>query len=58
MTPRRFLGFRGVDGDNPGVEILHRGKTKRLSLCPTSMVEATLSSLLKQLELITHRPEI
>jgi hypothetical protein len=26
------LGFRGVDGDNPGVEILHRGKTKRLSL--------------------------
>jgi hypothetical protein len=26
------LGFRGVDGDNPGVEILHRGKTKGLSL--------------------------
>ncbi|MDR3352425.1 MAG: transposase, partial [Zoogloeaceae bacterium] len=26
------LGFRGVDGENPGVEILHRGKTKRLSL--------------------------
>jgi hypothetical protein len=26
------VGFRGVDGENPGVEILHRGKTKRLSL--------------------------
>jgi IS5 family transposase len=23
---------RGVEGENPGVEILHRGKTKRLSL--------------------------
>jgi hypothetical protein len=26
------LGFRGVDGENPGVEIIHRGKAKRLSL--------------------------
>ena len=25
------LGFRGVDADNPGVEIIHRGKFKRLS---------------------------
>ena len=26
------LGFRGVDGDNPGKHILHRGKFKSLSL--------------------------
>ena len=25
------LGFRGVDADNPGAEIIHRGKFKRLS---------------------------
>ena len=25
------LGFRGVDADNPGVEIIHRGKYKSLS---------------------------
>ena len=25
------LGFRGVDWDNPGVEIIHRGKIKQLS---------------------------
>jgi IS5 family transposase len=25
------LGFRGVDRDNPEVEIIHRGKVKRLS---------------------------
>ena len=25
------LGFRGVDADNPGVEIIHRGKFKRLT---------------------------
>ena len=25
------LGFRGVDADNPGVEIVHRGKFKSLS---------------------------
>ena len=25
------LGFRGVDGDNPGQEIIHRGKIKSLS---------------------------
>jgi len=25
------LGFRGVDGDNPDQEIIHRGKFKRLS---------------------------
>jgi IS5 family transposase len=25
------LGFRGVDADNPGVEIIHRGKAKSLS---------------------------
>jgi IS5 family transposase len=26
------LGFRGVDRDNPGVEIIHRGKAKSLSV--------------------------
>lgn len=26
------LGFRGVDWDNPGVEIIHRGKLKQLSV--------------------------
>ena len=26
------LGFRGVDADNPGKQILHRGKFKSLSL--------------------------
>ena len=25
------LGFRGVDADNPGVEIIHRGKYKSLT---------------------------
>ncbi len=25
------LGYRGVDADNPGVEIIHRGKTKSLT---------------------------
>ena len=25
------LGFRGVDADNPGMEIIHRGKTKTLT---------------------------
>jgi len=25
------LGFRGVDADNPGMEIIHRGKIKSLS---------------------------
>ena len=25
------LGFRGVDGDNPGIEIIHRGKYKTLT---------------------------
>jgi IS5 family transposase len=25
------LGFRGVDADNPGVQIIHRGKYKSLS---------------------------
>jgi IS5 family transposase len=25
------LGFRGVDADNPGVEIIHRGKAKSLT---------------------------
>lgn len=25
------LGYRGVDGDNPGVEIIHRGKYKTLT---------------------------
>ncbi|PHV10761.1 hypothetical protein CSQ89_14555 [Chitinimonas sp. BJB300] len=25
------LGFRGVDQDNPGAEITHRGKNKRLT---------------------------
>jgi transposase, IS5 family len=25
------LGYRGVDADNPGVQIIHRGKTKSLS---------------------------
>lgn len=25
------LGYRGVDADNPGVEIIHRGKTKALT---------------------------
>ena len=25
------LGFRGVDADNPGVEIIHRGKFKSLT---------------------------
>jgi IS5 family transposase len=25
------LGFKGVDDDNPGVEIIHRGKFKKLS---------------------------
>jgi IS5 family transposase len=34
VKPRRVvvdLGFRGVDRDNPEVEIIHRGKAKRLS---------------------------
>ena len=26
------LGYRGVDYDNPGVQIIHRGKSKRLGL--------------------------
>jgi IS5 family transposase len=26
------LGYRGVDADNPGVEIIHRGKFKSLTL--------------------------
>ena len=26
------LGYRGVDADNPGVQILHRGKFKRMTL--------------------------
>lgn len=33
-TPRQVivdLGYRGVDQDNPGVEIIHRGKFKSLS---------------------------
>ncbi len=25
------LGYRGVDADNPGVQIIHRGKFKSLS---------------------------
>lgn len=34
VTPKQVvvdLGYRGVDGDNPGVEIIHRGKYKTLS---------------------------
>ena len=33
-SPRQVivdLGYRGVDGDNPGVQIIHRGKYKSLS---------------------------